>query len=72
MGVVTFEHLLDALDRAVQLADQIFIGSGQQIGKKLPNLRPNLSIFLAVVSVCFFSYAQSSTWSETAVLALFY
>jgi hypothetical protein len=47
LGVVTFEHLLDALDRAVQLADQIFIGSGEQFGKKSTDLLPNLSIFLA-------------------------
>jgi hypothetical protein len=47
LGVVTFEHLLDALDRAVQLADQIFIGSGEQIGKKSVNLLSNLSILLA-------------------------
>src|ERR1700732_566555 len=46
-GVVTFEHLLDALDRAVQLADQIFIGSGEQSGKKAANLLSNLSILLA-------------------------
>jgi hypothetical protein len=39
------EHLLDTLDRAVQLADQVFIGSGEQIGKKSANLRPNFSIF---------------------------
>jgi hypothetical protein len=47
LGVVTFEHLLDALDRAVQLTDQIFIGSGEQIGKKSVNLLSNLSILLA-------------------------
>ena len=46
-GVVTFEHLLDALDRAVQLADQVFIGSGEQSGKKSANLLSNLSILLA-------------------------
>ena len=46
-GVVAFQHLLDALDRAVQLPDQILIGSGEQIGKKLANLRTNLGIFLA-------------------------
>src|ERR1700736_4287704 len=49
-GVVTFEHLLDALDRAVQLADQIFIGSGEQSGKKSANLLSNLSILLAASS----------------------
>jgi hypothetical protein len=47
LGVVTFEHLLDALDRALQLADQIFIGSGEQIGKKPANLLSNLGILLA-------------------------
>jgi hypothetical protein len=31
--VVAFEHLLDALDRALQFVDQIFIGSGEQIGQ---------------------------------------
>jgi hypothetical protein len=47
LGIVTFEHLLDALDRAVQLADQIFIGSGEQSGKESANLLSNLSILLA-------------------------
>jgi hypothetical protein len=47
LGVVTFEHLLDALDRALQLTDQIFVGSGEQIGKKPANLLSNLSILLA-------------------------
>ena len=45
--VVAFEHLFDALDRAAQLLNKIFITSGQQIGKKSANLLPDLSVFLA-------------------------
>jgi hypothetical protein len=45
--VVAFEHLLDTLDRSVQLADQIFIRDGEQIGKKSANLFSDLSVFLA-------------------------
>src|SRR6266852_5964253 len=45
--VIAFEQLLDALDRALQLVDQIFIGNGKQFGKDSANLRPDLGIFLA-------------------------
>jgi hypothetical protein len=46
-GVVAFQYLLDALDGAVQLTDQVFIGGGEQVGKKLANVGSDLSIFLA-------------------------
>src|SRR5206468_10383241 len=45
--VVAFEQLLDALDRSLQLADQIFIRNGEQIGKEFANLLSDRGIFLA-------------------------
>src|ERR1700730_1177487 len=44
---VALAQFLDALDRALQLENQIFIGNGDQISKEAANLRPDLSIFLA-------------------------
>jgi len=45
--VVAFEQLLDSLDRALQVVDQVFIANGEQIGKESADLRPDFSIFLA-------------------------
>ena len=39
LGVVTFEHLLDALDRAVQLTDQIFIATSPYLKQIFPIYR---------------------------------
>jgi hypothetical protein len=47
LRVVAFEQLLDSLDRALQVVDQVLITNGEQISKESPDLCPDLSIFLA-------------------------
>ena len=47
LRVVAFEQLLDSLDRALQVVDQVLITNGEQIGKESADLCPDLSIFLA-------------------------
>ncbi|MGA7909743.1 MAG: hypothetical protein WCA16_20215 [Candidatus Sulfotelmatobacter sp.] len=46
LRIVTLKHLLDALDRAVPLADQIFIGGDGAVPARASDGRRNMAIVL--------------------------